>query len=150
MGFSQSKSSNPYSISKFTYGLKEGNLDTHYVIVRRDLPLGVLAAMVLHAAAESAGEDYGRCTAVVLEAKNERHLFDILQELKEDKVALVTIFESGGLYDQQLMAIGCYPVDRDAWRLTFEPYQCLKEIVLPDEPTTTDSGLTNKSESSKV
>ena len=93
---------------------------THYIFVRRDLPIGVLAAMVTHAAGESgalyADEYDGRfrlATAVVLEAKNERQLDNIAAFLHEEGIRCVEVWESEGPYAEQLMAIGVVPRERD-------------------------------------
>lgn len=91
---------------------------THYIIVRRDLPLGVLAAMVTHAAGESAPlyQDaydgrFRHARAVVLEAKSELVLDRIATTLQKAEVQCVEIWENAGPYAEQLMAIGLVPVE---------------------------------------
>lgn len=108
----------------------------HYVFVRRDLPLGVLAAMVTHAAGESGAlyQDLynGRfrgATAVVLEAKNERDLTDILDYLTEEQIQHVVVHESEGEYHGQLMAIGLVPTEREFLAPKLEDYQTLKTLT---------------------
>jgi hypothetical protein len=106
---------------------------THYVFVRRDLPLGVLAAMVTHAAGESGAlycDAYdGRfrgATAVVLEARNELHLDKIAENLRLMDIPCVEVWENSGPYAEQLMAIGVVPRERDA---RLNDYQLLKGCV---------------------
>lgn len=105
----------------------------HYCIVRRDLPLGVLAAMLVHAAGESAAlyqDPYdGRfrgSVAVVLEAKDEADLIESSQHLRTTGVQLVEIHENSGPYQGQLMAIGLVPGDRDTLSQIMANWQCLK------------------------
>lgn len=116
---------------------------THYIIVRRDLPLGVLAAMVCHAAGES-GATYERkegwryddstafsgATAVILEAKDEKHLRQISAYLDEVEIAYKTVHESGGEYSGQLMALGLIPIEREAIAEKLREFQTLKTCLL--------------------
>lgn len=83
---------------------------THYVIVRRDLPLGSLAAQIVHAAGESSlGPDLPPDTrAVVLAAKNELHLVKIEYELIQHGIPHRAIREPD--QNDELMAIGIVPV----------------------------------------
>lgn len=92
---------------------------THYIFVRRDLPIGVIAAMVTHAAGESGAlyqDEYdGRfrgATAVVLEAKNEDSLYAAERRLRASGWNPVAIVESHGVYAGQLMALGLIPMPR--------------------------------------
>jgi len=55
---------------------------THYVVVRSDLPLGFLAAQVVHAAGESSPGNIPEGThAVVLSVPNEDALWDVHSDL---------------------------------------------------------------------
>jgi hypothetical protein len=112
----------------------------HYVIVRRDLPLGVTAAMLVHAAGESSphytsktGEPFEHAVAVVLEAKSEKDLDRIEEYLYSNQVIHVNVHETGGPYDGQFMAIGCVPAERTP-ELTqiMEPLQTLKTLDIPN------------------
>jgi hypothetical protein len=121
---------------------------THYIFVRRDLPLGVLAAMVTHAAGESgalyADENDGRfrnASAVVLEAKNEKHLEKIGKHIWELGLDRVEIVENSGPYAGQFMAIGVVPCARDA---RLNDYQLLKSCV--DNQVGGGSSLMNPNE----
>src|SRR3989304_3438138 len=94
---------------------------THYVIVRRDLPLDVMSAMLVHAAGESAvyyQDSYdGRfrgARVVVLEVKDEFYLHRAKLKLLEADVQYVEVVESGEMYHGQLMAIGLVPVESEA------------------------------------
>lgn len=90
----------------------------HYVVVRRDLPLGDQLAQSCHAAGESADpKPEPGCTMVVLHAADEQHLKIVAQRL--DKSGLryhcVTECPDDEDYPSQLMAIGLAPTtDRKA------------------------------------
>lgn len=113
---------------------------THYIFVRRDLPLGVIAAMVTHAAGESAAyytlyEDVVPSgIAVVLEAKNEAHLKEIETYLRKEGLQdYVPIVESSEPYKNQLMAIGLYPAEREYFGELLGKFQTLKTCL--DNPS---------------
>lgn len=109
----------------------------HYIFVRRDLPLGIMAAMITHAAGDSASQRMWplppHTIAVVLEAKDEEHLKDISGYLRanclEEGVDKFSVFESGGPYDGQLMAIGLLPQERDALSNKLKEFQTLKSCL---------------------
>lgn len=118
---------------------------THYIIVRRDLPLGVIAAMVCHAAGESAvlyQDPYdGRfrgATAVVLEAKDERWLNDYAEYLRQHDIQNVEVHESGGPFNGQFMAIGIVPCDREKIAKRLEHLQVLKVSTYLDKVETNE------------
>lgn len=76
--------------------------------------------MVTHAAGESGAlyhsEEDGRfrgATAVVLKAENEADLNRIEEYLHGLNLAYTTVYEKGGCWDGQFMAIGLVPCDRD-------------------------------------
>lgn len=120
---------------------------THYIIVRRDLPLGVVTAMVTHAAGESAvlyQDEYdGRfreCRAVVLESANEADLLKAEAKLQRHGVQYVGIVESGEIYKDQLMAIGLVPTHPEThvdWGVkvadVMKHFLTLKELDKPEE-----------------
>lgn len=113
---------------------------THYIVVRRDLPLGVIAAQVTHAAGESfyllasysggsmaasqeAGgerpptransrDDIPRATAVVLGARNESKLLSLERLLADHCVPHIAVREPDEPWNGQLMAIGLVPGPR--------------------------------------
>ncbi|HVI40685.1 MAG TPA: hypothetical protein VM577_08495, partial [Anaerovoracaceae bacterium] len=107
----------------------------HYIVVRRDLPLGVCAAMITHAAGESGAlymDPYdGRfrgATAVVLEAKNEGILKADAAYFRNNGIRHVEVHESGGPYHGQLMAIGLVPDDREILAPKLSTFQTLKVL----------------------
>lgn len=107
----------------------------HYIIVRRDLPLGVCAAMITHAAGESgalyADEYDGRfrgATAVVLEAKSESHLKQMEEYFRSNHIRYVVVHESSGPYGGQLMAIGLVPGEREDLAPKLSSFQVLKKL----------------------
>lgn len=77
----------------------------HYVIVRSDLPLGVLAAMVTHAAGET-GPVPEHTRAVVLSVPDEQSLLKEADRLPEARLGRGLIVETEGPYAGQLMAVG--------------------------------------------
>ena len=108
----------------------------HYIFVRRDLPVGVMAAMVTHAAGESAAryvanynnDTYFHAIAVVLEAKDDTDLCKIGEYLYSAGLDYVHIIESGGPYDGQLMAYGLIPNTREHFGELLKPFQLLKQL----------------------
>lgn len=87
----------------------------HYCIVRRDLPPGVLAAQLVHAAGESAQEvkvPPNTC-AVVLAVPDETALLAVEKRLQEALIDGVTsIREPDEPYNGQITAIGIKPQPR--------------------------------------
>jgi peptidyl-tRNA hydrolase len=105
---------------------------THYIVVRKDLPVGVMAAMVTHAAGESASLYQDRydgrfrgATAVVLEVEDQDGLEKAVGKLFNAGVPYVTVYERGGPYDGQFMAIGVVPTERDKVAPVFENYRLI-------------------------
>lgn len=89
---------------------------THYCVIRQDLPRGVLAAQLIHAAGESAGGVLPTSTiAVALAARDEAHLVTIEQQLRRLAIPHRAIREPDPPWNGALMAIGIAPVcDRAA------------------------------------
>lgn len=111
---------------------------THYVIVRRDLPIGILAAMVCHAAGESGAmyehlhnERFRGATAVVLEVANENGLLKVIRRLNKHQILHIVVRESDPPYDGQWMAIGLVPVEREKVEHILREYQLLKPAYEP-------------------
>lgn len=107
----------------------------HYIIVRRDLPLGVVCSMIAHAAGESAtlyadplDGRFRHAIAVVLEVKSENALYDAERLLRSRNIPYVAISESGGPYDGQFMSIGLVPGDRDKIGPILAEFQTLKVL----------------------
>lgn len=86
---------------------------THYCIIRKDLPLGVFAAQLIHAAGESSpGNLPDHTFAVCLAARDEEHLLEIESKLLDQGIPHKAIREPDAPWNGQLMAIGISPCDR--------------------------------------
>jgi hypothetical protein len=85
---------------------------THYVILRRDLPTGLMVANTVHAAGESAGVPKGTF-AVALATVDQAELEQVLAKLEALEVPHSAIREEQG----ELVAIGVEPLqDRSVIR----------------------------------
>lgn len=80
---------------------------TQYIIVRADLPIGMLAAQVAHAAGAGSERHPPGVHVVVLEVPDEPELLRIAQRLKLSGVEHTVIVEIDAPYSQQAMSIGC-------------------------------------------
>ena len=90
----------------------KGRIITHYIVVRPDLPRGVLAAQVTHAAGESSPGGLPSGTyAVVLQAGTER-LVALEERLIQSGVPHKAIRENDPPYSGELLAIGLEPAER--------------------------------------
>ncbi len=93
---------------------------THYVIVRVDLPMGVAAAQITHAAGESSpGHLPAGTFAVVLGVPDAMALMQLADRLRHAGVEFVCIFETDPPWSGQLMAIGVRPARRSKMRKLF-------------------------------
>lgn len=128
---------------------------THYIVVRRDLPFGVLLAMVAHAAGESfyrlcpdssgserpeSNREVGssrlprgsinpsETIAIVLGARNEGRLSKAAATLQRAGVPFVEIRETDGGFAGQLMAIGVVPGDKEQISLLVNDFHMLREL----------------------
>jgi peptidyl-tRNA hydrolase len=82
----------------------------HFIIVRADLPIGVLASQVTHAAGESSPGNLPEGTnAVVLSVPDEAGLEAVSKRLALAGTEHVRIVENEGKYAGQFLAIGCKP-----------------------------------------
>ena len=79
---------------------------TQYIITRRDLPLGTIAAQVAHAAGSGSERHPDGTYVVVLSADTEESLRRVAAALHENDVAHTEVCESDAPYAGQLMAIG--------------------------------------------
>ena len=85
----------------------------HICVVRADLPRGVLAAQLIHAAGESSPGDLPAGThAVVLAVSNEAALEALAWRLTFDGLPHVQIREPSPPWNGALMAIGLRPLPR--------------------------------------
>lgn len=116
----------------------------HYIFVRRDLPLGTMCAMVGHAAAESASsyDQYSHkvgslpyhlraATMVILEAKDQKDLHNIYDELISIQISAVPFT------DMEFMSIGVVPGDPQFLRPLMSKFQTIKSC-LPDQTEVAD------------
>lgn len=85
--------------------------------MRRDLPPGVQAAQICHAAGESSPGNLPPGTyAVVLTAPNERALVQLADRLRLAGVRFASIFEPDAPHDGALMALGLVPARKEVVR----------------------------------
>jgi hypothetical protein len=120
VGSSPAACSNSNSCGGSSEVERQGNLEVgrfdspspryHYCIVRDDLPRGVLAAQLIHAAGESSERVVSGTHAVALAAKDEAHLSRIEAKLQRRGIAHTAIREPDAPYNGALMAIGIEPV----------------------------------------
>lgn len=136
------------------------NPKTHYIVVRRDLPFGVLCAQIAHAAGESfyalrpgsseerapvsnqevAGSNPARGStfnpsqtiAVILGARNEHRLKRLAADLLQANVPHVVIQEPDPPYDGQCMAIGLVPGDKSELAAHVRGYHMLPNFTLEE------------------
>lgn len=88
---------------------KEDTL-AHYCITRADLPHGVQAAQLIHAAGESSpGNIPNHTFAFALITKDEVELRDLAWKLMLAGIKIKMIFEPDAPWTGQLMAIGVVP-----------------------------------------
>jgi hypothetical protein len=81
--------------------------------LRSDLPVGVAAAQIIHAAGESSPGNLGAGTfAVALAVPDEAALMKVADRLRAAGMAFTCIFESDAPWSGQLMAIGVRPAAR--------------------------------------
>ena len=101
-------------------------------MIRKDLPLGTLAAQLVHAAGESANVPGGIPSgthAIVLAAKNEAQLRRIAWKLTKRNIPHHLICEPDSPHNGAAMAIGVSPVrDRKSLR------KALSNLPLLSEP----------------
>lgn len=87
------------------------------MIVRADLPRGLQAANIVHAAGESSPGNLPSGThAVCLVVPDERTLAALADRLAAAGVPFVRIVESDAPFTGQLMALGCAPARKEALR----------------------------------
>jgi len=97
------------------------------VIVRRDLPLGILAANLVHAAGESSPGNLPEGThAVVLMVPDEVALVAAVLELERAGVPCRRIVESDHPYVGQTMAVGVRPGRKEVLRRHLSSLPLLK------------------------
>lgn len=96
-------------------------------MVRADLPRGLQAAQMVHAAGESSPGDLPDGThAVVLTAADELSLHRVARTLEAAGVSFVRIHESDPPWDGALMALGVRPVRKEVARRWLSSLPLLK------------------------
>lgn len=111
MGLPRVGASEGKHLEAFGFDSRQTRHLTHYCILRQDLPLGTLAAQLIHAAGESTEGDLPPNThAVALAAKGEEHLVFLEEKLRRLSIPHVAIREPDAPWNGALMAIGIRPV----------------------------------------
>lgn len=89
----------------------------HYIVVREDLPRGLQAAQITHAAGESSPGNLSAGThAVVLGVRDTASLEEVARRLARAGVAHVRIEEPDPPWDGALLAIGLVPGRKEVLR----------------------------------
>lgn len=95
------------------------------MVVRSDIPRGIQAANIVHAAGESSpGNLPPGVHAVCLTVPNEHALLEVADKLGAAGVRFVSIVETDAPYTDSLMAIGCAPAAKEVLR------RCLSALPL--------------------
>lgn len=107
--------------------MKREDVLAHYCLTRADLPHGVQAAQLIHAAGESSpGKLPPRTHAYALVTTDEDQLKQIGWELFKNGISHRLIFEPDAPYTGQLMAIGVTPRPRSEVKGYFSALKLLK------------------------
>ena len=101
---------------------------THCVIVRPGLDRGMLAAQILHAAAESAdGLHDSRTHALAVEARSDEELRAMLEQARSRGLRCVEVVEDTPPWTGAIMAVGIAPTAKNDLRF-------LQHLPLIKEP----------------
>lgn len=124
---------------------------THYIVVRRDLPFGLVLANIAHAAGESmfiSGTRHEElpsfnpheALAIVLGARNEGRLLRLERSLIASRVEYIAIREHDAPYNGALMAIGIVPGPRHLLSKHVREFHMFphQEAPMDTEPRETD------------
>lgn len=100
---------------------------THYCVVRSDLPVGVQAAQLIHAAGQSVSEPLAEGSyAIALHVKSEAELLALSKRLKTAAIDHALVVESDEPYSGQAMAIGINPMDRKPLKPLLSSYPLVR------------------------
>lgn len=102
----------------------------HYVIVRADLPLGVMVAQTIHAAGETGPARHGT-HAVALSVPSELDLERVEERLLEAGLPHVAVREPDAPWNNALMVIGIPPMDASNPNLR----RIVRRLTLLKDPT---------------
>lgn len=110
----------------------------HYVICRVDLPMGVAAAQIVHAAGESATGPVPPDTfAIVLAVPGEAQLMELASKIAEAGLEHRVIVETDGPHAGQAMTIGVRPDRRSALRRHFSSLPLFGRVAQSRAPGAT-------------
>ncbi len=99
---------------------------THFCIVRKNLPIGMIGAGLIHAAGESCGVPE-HTNAVCLGVKSEDHLLKIEQALKDLGIEHFAIREPDDPWNNAILSIGIPPIeDRETIAAVTKKLQLLR------------------------
>ncbi len=99
----------------------------HFCITRADIPTGLQAAQIIHAAGESSPGDLPpHCYAIALVARDEKDLNDLSFRLFQAGIRHRRIIENDAPWTGQLMAIGIPPRPRRELRKYLSSYALLR------------------------
>ncbi len=102
---------------------------TQYIVVRNDIPLGMVAAQVAHAAGSGSERHPPEVHVVVLAVRSEEELLHISARLVTAEVAQTLVTEVDEPYSGQAMAIGCELVRaREPLRRVLSSLPLLREL----------------------
>ena len=100
---------------------------THYCLTRADLPVGIQAAQLIHAAGQSSPGNLPPGTyAVALTVPNEAELIRLASLLEREGLPRQLIIEADAPYTGQAMALGIEPGDRRALKKFLSKYPLLR------------------------
>lgn len=107
----------------------------HVVIVREDLPIGVAAAQIVHAAGESVeGPVPPDAFAIVLGVPGETELRALSSRLTAADVEHRLIVETDGAHAGQAMTLGCRPAPRSSLRRHFSSLPLFARVAQSRAP----------------
>ena len=99
----------------------------HYCITRADIPAGLQAAQLIHAAGESSPGNLAPHTyAIALTTKDEAELQALSERLFLAGIKHKRIIESDAPFTGQLMAIGIPPAERSKLKKYLSMYPLLR------------------------
>lgn len=99
----------------------------HYCVVRRDIPFGVQAAQLVHAAGESSPGNLPTSTyAVALTCRDEAELHQLAIKLDAAGISFKLIREPDAPYFGELMAIGIRPIQKSKVRRYLSNFPLVK------------------------
>lgn len=98
----------------------------HYVVVRTDLPHGVICAQIVHAAGETGGNLPKGTIAIALSAEDEESLLSIEKKLIQCGVPHIAVREPDAPFFGALMAIGVCPGPKSKLKKLFSNLPLIK------------------------